>query len=271
MHALEPLLLDSITDAGAQARGRVVVSGSHGGLYPAYLVSRAGARAVILNDAGGGLEAAGIAGVMALDKVGVAAAAASHGSCGIGDAADALAHGTVSAVNAAAEALGVRIGTTVADASVLLAAAPEPSGGLPEVAETRRTVPLRGSNAMLVLADSASLVAAEDVGRIVITGSHGGLIGGDPARALKAAAALGVFNDAGYGCDAAGTTRLPALDERGVAAVTVSHQSARIGDAASAWESGVISCVNRTATAAGLRIGEPLAATIRRVWCSTTP
>jgi hypothetical protein len=92
------------------------------------------------------------------------------------------------------------------------------------------------------------------------------LIGGDPARALKAAAALGGFNDAGYDCDAAGTTRLPALDERGIAAVTVAHTSARIGDAASAWETGVISCTNRAARDAGIRIGEPLAAAIQRVW-----
>ena len=271
MHALEPLLFDSITDAGKQARGRVIVSGSHGGLYPAYLVSRAGARAVILNDAGGGLEAAGIAGVRALDKVGVAAAAASHLSCRIGDAADTLAHGTISAVNAVAETLGVRIGTTVADASVLLATAPEPSGSLPQISETRQIMRLDGAHVELVLADSASLVAANDKGRVVITGSHGGLIGGDPARALKAAASLGVFNDAGYGCDEAGTTRLPALDELGIAAVTVSNRSARIGDAASAWETGLISCANRTASAAGVRIGDPLAATLRRLWCSTSP
>jgi len=262
-----PLPLDSITDAGARARGRVIVSGSHGGLYPAYLASRAGAKAVVLNDAGGGLEAAGIAGVLALAEIGMAAAAAAHHSCRIGDARDALAHGSISAVNSVAESFGVRVGTTVADAGKLLGAAPLPSGSLPEIAETRRLSQLDGSNVDIVLADSASLVVKEDAGRIVITGSHGGLIGGDPTRALKAAAALGVFNDAGYGCGAAGTTRLPALDELGIAAVAVAHTSARIGDAASAWATGVISCANRTAHAAGMKIGEPLAAAVRRVWC----
>ena len=71
---------------------------------------------------------------------------------------------------------------------------------------------------------------AEDEGEIVVTGSHGGLIGADPKRALKANARLAVFNDAGVGCDEAGITRLAVLDDRGVAAVTVAHTSAKIGD-----------------------------------------
>jgi hypothetical protein len=268
MHTAEPLLLDSITDAAEQARGRVIVSGSHGGLYPAYLASRAGSKAVILNDAGGGLEGAGIAGVVALDGIGMAAAAVTHNSCRIGDARDTFDRGVISAVNALAESLGVRIGTTAAVAGELLAAAPQPSDNLPEIAESRRVLRPDGCKVTIVLADSASLVAEdEDTGRIVVTGSHGGLIGGDPARALKAAAAFGVFNDAGYECDAAGTTRLPALDKSGIAAVTVAHTSARIGDAASAWETGVISCTNRVARDAGVATGEPLAEAIRRLWC----
>ena len=265
MTTADPLLLDSVTDASAQARGRVMVSGSHGGLYAAYLAARSGARAVILNDAGRGLEDAGITGVIALERVGMAAAAAAHDSCRIGDAGDAMAHGTISACNALAASLGVKIGLSVAHASELLAAAPEPCGVMPEITETRRVIQPDGVALKLVLADSASLVRRQDAGRIVITGSHGGLIGSDPKRALKAAAALGVFNDAGYACGEAGTLRLPALDARGIAALTVSYSSARIGDAMSAWESGVISCVNRSARDAGCEIGESLAAAIRRL------
>ncbi|MEM7523403.1 MAG: hypothetical protein AAF360_06540, partial [Pseudomonadota bacterium] len=53
-------------------------------------------------------------------------------------------------------------------------------------------------------------------------------------------------------------TRLPALDGRGVAAVTVGHQSARIGDAVSALETGVISAANERAAALGARVGAGL-------------
>lgn len=260
-----PLLLDSITDAGAQARDRIIVSGSHGGLYPAYLVSRAAVRAVILNDAGQGLARAGVAGVLALERVGLAAAAATHSSCRIGDATDMLEKGTISVANAIAHSLGIGAGMSVAEACENLSKAPQPHSALPEITESRRMLPL-GDAARVVLADSASLVRPEDRGHVVITGSHGGLIGGDPARALKAAAALGVFNDAGYGCDGAGATRLPALEEAGIAAVTVAHHSARIGEAGSAWETGVISCANPAARAAGFKIGEPLTAAIRRIF-----
>ena len=101
-------------------------------------------------------------------------------------------------------------------------------------------------------------MTSDDAGEIVITGSHGGLIGGDPARALKAAARIAVFNDAGIGVDGVGITRLPALDGRGIAAVTVGSQTARIGDAASTLETGVLSHVNRTAEAQGAQIGSTL-------------
>ncbi|MEP5717652.1 MAG: hypothetical protein ABJN37_04640, partial [Alphaproteobacteria bacterium] len=90
------------------------------------------------------------------------------------------------------------------------------------------------------------------------TGPPGGLGGGDPARALKPAPALAVFNDAGGGIEDAGLTRLPALDARTIPAVTVAHTSARVGDAASAWETGVISHANAAAAALGARSGDRL-------------
>ncbi|MAN79756.1 MAG: hypothetical protein CMM77_09145 [Rhodospirillaceae bacterium] len=251
------LLLPSITDVDAGHRARVVVSGSHGGLYPGYLAAKAGLRAVILNDAGGGLERAGTAGIHALDKAGMAAAAVSHLSARIGDAQDMMARGVVSTANAAAAGLGVTVGMTCAEAAQCLAGAPVPAAPLPPVDEARRVVPWDGGPDV-VLADSASQVGAEDKGRIVITGSHGGLVGGDPARALKTAAALAVFNDAGGGIEDAGLTRLPALDARAIPAVTVAHTSARIGDAASAWETGVISHANGAAMSLGAQTGAAL-------------
>ena len=104
----------------------------------------------------------------------------------------------------------------------------------------------------MVLVDSASLVSAEvDRGAIVVTGSHGGLVGGDPAAALRTEAFAAVFHDAGIGIDQAGIGRLPTLDDRGIAAATVAAASARIGEARSTLDDGVLSAVNATAAGTG--------------------
>lgn len=261
-----PLLLDSITDADAASAGRVVVSGSHGGLYPAAVASKWGIRAVLFNDAGIGFEEAGVAGVLKLAEAGMASAATDCLSCRIGSAADAVARGRISVVNAVAGGLGLIAGMRVSDALAALDGAPAPAAKLPPVAEARRNETLPESGRTVSLLDSASLAVPEDAGGIVITGSHGGLIGGDPARALKADARLAVFNDAGVGIDGIGITRLPALDQRRVAAVTVDCRTARIGDAASALETGVISHVNKTAESQGAQKGAGL-----RDWLETLP
>ena len=52
-------------------------------------------------------------------------------------------------------------------------------------------------------------------------------------------------------------SRLPALDARGIAAATVAAASARIGDARSTYEDGILSRVNARAAALGLAPGMP--------------
>src|SRR5438094_755872 len=100
--------------------------------------------------------------------------------------------------------------------------------------------------------DSASLVAPEHHDSIVVTGSHGGLLGGRPETALKYDVRAAFYNDAGIGIDEAGISRLPALDGRGIPAATVAAESARIGDARSTYEDGILSHVNARAAALGL-------------------
>ncbi len=250
-------LLDSITDATAATTGQVVVSGSHGGFYPAAVASGAGARAVLFNDAGIGLEQAGVAGVLALGDIGMAAAGVDCQSCKIGSAADTLENGVISVVNRVVETLGLVAGMPVATAIPLLENAPMPQGKLPPYPEARQSVQVGAVSVELL--DSASLVGPQDSDKIVITGSHGGLIGGNPARAIKAPVRIAVFNDAGFGKGDIGISRLPALDVRDIAAVTVSCQTARIGDAKSALETGVISALNDGAQAQGAQIDMHLA------------
>jgi hypothetical protein len=139
------------------------------------------------------------------------------------------------------------------DAAALLQRA-APSGREPPPEREGAFVLVADAPAVWAL-DSASLVGAEHVGTVVVTGSHGGLLGGRPDTALKYDALAALFNDAGIGIDEAGVTRLPALDARGIAAGTVAAASARIGDARSTYDDGILSRVNTCAAALGLAPG----------------
>ncbi len=249
------LTADSVTELQARHRGAVLVAGSHGGRLAAYYASRAGVHAVILNDAGLGKEGAGVAGIAALEAVGMAAAAADCATARIGDGADTLGRGVVSRVNALAAACGVVPGMPVRDAAVLLARAPTPRGTLASPGEGRFL--LRAAPPEIWALDSVGLALPEDAGRVLIFGSHGALHGGRVDSAIPVPAKAAAFHDAG--AKAEDMTRLPALAARGIPAVTVSAASARIGEARSMWDSGVLSQVNAPAAALGARIGQPLA------------
>lgn len=121
----------------------------------------------------------------------------------------------------------------------------------------------RGPGGRVLLLDSITKIAPEDAGAIVVTGSHGGSSAGEFSLAVKLR--LVVFNDAGVGKDRAGIVALDMLQARDIAAAAVSHDSARIGDAADMWENGVVSHVNALAAAMGLKPGERVQAAVRRL------
>jgi hypothetical protein len=142
---------------------------------------------------------------------------------------------------------------------------------VPPLAESRQVVRPAGERPAVVVVDSVSLVEPADAGAIVVTASHGGLLGGDPASAIKVAALAVVYCDAGFGKDRAGASRLPALDRRGIAAVTVSAQSARIGDGRSVLADGIVSCVNQAAARVGVAEGDGVGDFIDRITDSVRP
>jgi hypothetical protein len=253
-----PLVLDSVTHLPAEAGGMVALCASHGGIYAAWYAARRGVSAMILHDAGVGKDRAGLGGLDWLGARGLPGACVGHTTARIGDGADMLARGRLSAVNAPAGALGLAAGMAAADALARLAAA-----GLPpaivtdDMDEARREIAAAGRNGIRVIAlDSNGLVGPDDVGHIVVTGSHGGLLGGRPETAVKAQVLAALYNDAGIGIDAAGLSRLPALEALGIAGACVSADSARIGDAMSSWNDGVISALNPLAAARGGHIGQ---------------
>lgn len=259
------LLVDTITRLPADAAGKVHVASSHGGVYAGSLALRGRCKGAIFNDAGFGKDGAGAGSLAAFEALGVPCAVVAHTSCRIGEAADMWARGRVSAANGPARRAGVRVGQGCAEAARAMAAADCPAYEPPPLpAEARSVLRAPGWVRAIVLVDSAALVQPEDAGAIVVTASHGALIGGDPRKALQVDGFAGVYNDAGGGADGCGTSRLPALEARGIAALTVAAASARIGDARSTYEDGIVSAVNARAKALGADVGAPLQPLLER-------
>lgn len=257
--------IDSITKLQPEYVGNVVIAASHGGVYAGYCAAKGHLRGVILNDAGIGRERAGISSLGYLDALGIAAATADGQSCRIGDGHDMAASGVISFVNATASAAGCAVGQTVKVCAELMCAAPLSMATVPPLREARFVARSAPGEPRVTVMDSVSLVQPSDAGTIVITASHGGLLGGDPASALRTDAIAAIFSDAGFGKDRAGITRLPVLDRRGIAAATVSAESARIGDGRSVYADGVLSHVNDTAAAMGIRKGQSVQQFVEQV------
>jgi len=105
------------------------------------------------------------------------------------------------------------------------------------------------NNQTIWIMDSISYIKAIHQGCIIVSASHGGL---SSARyALAQAPLLTVFNDAGIGKDNAGIAALGALEDKGLAAIAISANSARIGDGEDTWENAIISELNQAAVKMG--------------------
>jgi hypothetical protein len=279
---MQGIVVDSITELPPDVAGRAIIAASHGGLYSARCGLAAAVKGAIFCDAGIGRERAGVAGLTLLDAYDVPAAAIGHASARIGDGADCKARGVLSVVNDAAGRLGIRVGMSASAAIALMQSGADCPGYGPErYPETRRQgfagSPRRDRNpeggcgatmhdaspaqvryeitdfipVPVVAIDSNSLVETTDAEAIVLTGSHGGLLGGRSEKAIKHRVFAVVYNDADVGVDWAGISRLGALDNLGIPAATVSAWSARIGDGRSSYTDGFITHVNRSAIALG--------------------
>jgi len=114
--------------------------------------------------------------------------------------------------------------------------------------------PTRGTSLRLV--DSITELGDADAGCIAVSGSHGGV---SSARyAIAARPLLSVFNDAGTGKNQAGIAAIDMLQAEGLAACTVSHDSACIGFSRSTLDDGIVSHANPLAIALGIAPGQSL-------------
>ena len=256
----------SCSNVGAEHRAHVVVSGSYGGRYNAFNAAKWPVRAVIMNDAGIGKDNAGIVGLDFLYQINMAAATADAQTCHIGDGDHMLAHGIISHVNRTAAALGCAPGQSVRACAERLRVASVPTVAPPAITEgarfTLRDVP---GEPVLICADSIGMLQPDDVGRIVVTASHGALSGGRPDNVVPQGIHAIFFSDAGGGLDGAGIARLADLERRGIVAAATSADSAPIGDSRALYRDGILSYVNGPASARGARVGMTLAAFIERL------
>lgn len=246
------LTLASATQLKGDAAGKVAVIGSQGTAGPALWAARAGVRAVIFNDAGVGKDNAGITALAYCQKLGMAAACIDARSARMSDGEDMLARGVISYANELAQRVGVFAGQSCRDAAEALRSARQFSGEPSAADEPRRHLLAERNGIKVWGLDTGGLMTDEDAGHILLTGSHGGLVGGDPASANRGVMFRAIIhNDAGIGPDDSTASRLPVLDTLGVPAALVSAASARISDARSTYHDGVLSLVNDTARAAG--------------------
>lgn len=267
------MLFGSVTDlTSVQARSHVVV-GSHGGQSTGRYALGYGVASLICHDAGIGFEDAGVRALDIFDRAGKPAAAVDHDSARIGDPEDMIARGIVSRANVCAGGLGIRPGSRVLDAYEVFQRTGSPAftpAKTPIIDNpferheftitTSSEVPFE---TRIVLADSASSLGPADDARIVVTGSHGGLPGNASGRAAKARLWFAVYNDAGIGIENAGICRLFVLDSEGIAAACVNADSARIGEARSSYETGILSVINNEAGRIGAEVGMPVRELIR--------
>jgi hypothetical protein len=262
-------VLNSITQAGPEAKGQVVVSGSHGGMIAGAIAAAAQLRGVVFNDAGVGKDNAGISSLVALQAMGMAAATVARRSAPMGDGQTMLRQGVISFANDLARGCGVHQGMPCQMAAALMhARAPQPTGTPFTASEGRHAL---GQGRTLARGcDSVTLVQAQDAQQILVIGSHAALHAG-PASALTVQAKAAFFHDAGSWGEAQGLSRLPVLNTRGIAAAAVHHDSARIGDARSMFDTGKLSFCNPVAIQRGWKNGMSVQEAILRTNASQQP
>jgi uncharacterized protein YunC (DUF1805 family) len=244
------IIANSATSIDENNRNDVVVDGSHFGLNVGQMALKAGVLGMIGNDAGLGLEDAGIAGLKFLEKLAIPAAAVSSMSARIGDGTSTYEEGTISAANDVAKKIGIKIGISAKEAADKMFVA-----ALQMMKEGKQRIVKTFGKSRLIIVDTTSDVNEGNSNDIIITGSHSGKNSGEYLSSLNIKGVIG--NDGGMGKENAGIAGLQILEECGIPAATVSAMSAKIGNGTSTYERGKISAVNESAKKLGITASMP--------------
>lgn len=247
--------VDSAYDVDEVNRGRdVVVNASYSGVLPArFLAAKSPAGSIGL-DCGIGPQGASIAGLWYLEARDLPAATVDVSGVLLGDGVDVWTHGRISFANQPARDLGVREGQSVEDAArAMLSGAVVAPASASEVTN-RRTMVEHPSGRTVVCTDSIAFGLPEDRGTtVLVTAGHTGRSAVPYLQKFMPHAFI--CSDGGMGRDRSGVAALPVLAAQGVPGAAVDARTARMGDAMSSWDTGIISAANDLARAAGVAVG----------------
>jgi uncharacterized protein YunC (DUF1805 family) len=252
------LVFDSATHVESYAAAHpsnndVLVTASYAGVLCAKMNMAAKPRAVIGLDCGIGKDGAGIAGLWYYEALGIPGAAVDSNTAEMGNGQDMYTHGVISRVNDQAQKLGIKPGLSVKEAvEALLTGSLKPATFDP----ARRLVVHEGpSGRNVVCTDSIAFALPEDRERNVLcTAGHTGRSVVDYFLTFKPWGFI--CSDGAIGKNRSGVSALEVVDPAGIAGASVDALTARMGDGQSTYFDGVISAVNMTAHAKGVRVGQ---------------
>lgn len=233
----------------------VTVGASFAGAPTAAMCMRQGSKAWIAHEGGPGKDDAGISGLILADRYSVPAVAIATMEARLSDGWSLLV-GRVSAANEHATRLGVTVGQTGDEAARLMLKADvgklrDFSGIIDE--STHEVFSTDKGKVFAVW--SFSRVKGKQPNDVFCVASHGAKVMAQYALTVRPRGLI--CNDAGRGLGNSGMEGIYLMDEAGIPAATVSAESARIGDALSTYEDGIVSGINRRAVECGVEIGQP--------------
>lgn len=236
-------------------RGRdVVVNASYTGVLPARFIAEKAPAGAIGLDCAVGPQGASIAGLWYLEAVDLPAATVDVSGVILGDGVDVWEHGRISYLNQPARDLGVNEGQSVEEAARAMLTGQVERPASAAAVTNRRVVIEDASGRSVVCTDSIAFGLPEDRDKnVLVTAGHTGRSAVPYLEKVRPHAFI--CSDGGMGRDRSGVAALAVLGSQGVAGAAVDARTARMGDAMSSWETGVISAVNDLARAAGVAEG----------------
>lgn len=252
------LVFDSATHVEAYVQqahceNDIVVAASYAGVLCARMIMSARPRAAIGLDCGIGKDGAGVAGLWFYEALEVPAAAVDSQTAEMGNGQDMYQSGILSRVNERGQRLGLTPGMTVKEAIAAVLTGRQASAEFDPT--RRRLIHTAHTGRSIVCTDSIAFALPEDSERNVLcTAGHTGRSVIDYFRRFRPWGFI--CSDGGIGKNQSGISALIEVDADGIAGASVDAMTARMGDGQSTYFDGVISAVNMTAHAKGVRVGQ---------------
>lgn len=247
--------VDSAYHVDDANRGRdVVVNASYTGVLPARFIAEKAPAGAIGLDCAVGPQGASIAGLWYLEAFNLPAATVDVMGVILGDGVDVWNHGRISYLNQPARDLGVTERQSVEEAARLMLGGQVSAPGTASDVTNRHTMVEHPSGRSIVCTDSIAFGLPEDRDTtVLVTAGHTGRSAVPYLETVSPHAFI--CSDGGMGRDRSGIAALPVLEARGIPGAAVDARTARMGDALSSWDTGVISAANELARRAGVTDG----------------